>query len=91
MIGFFFAGRDIHEIADRQHSFISRAMGALPSYTGKPPSQAHVDLPPILPGHFDRRLRLLEETLRDHGLDAEDIRTWVEFENSFRPAIVGKP
>jgi truncated hemoglobin YjbI len=91
MIGFFFAGKNIVEIADRQHQFISRAMGASASYTGKPPAQAHEALPPILPGHFDRRLRILEETLRTHGLSAEDIRTWLEFENSFRAGIVSEP
>jgi truncated hemoglobin YjbI len=89
MIGFFFAGKNITEIADRQHQFISRAMGASASYTGKPPAQAHEALPPILAGHFDRRLRILEETLQAHGLAAEDIRIWVEFENSFRSGIVG--
>jgi hemoglobin len=88
MIGFFFAGLDTDEIASRQAQFLSRAMGATPSYSGKAPAQAHAGLAPILPGHFDRRLRILEETLREHGLSAEDIRTWVEFENSFRAGIV---
>ena len=65
-----------------------RAMGATPTFAGKPPAQAHGTLPPILTGHFDRRLRILEATLHDHGLDSADIRTWVEFENAFRDGIV---
>ncbi|MDR3608302.1 MAG: group 1 truncated hemoglobin [Oligoflexia bacterium] len=88
IVGFFFTGFDTDLIAERQHAFLSRAMGATPSYSGKPPAQAHLELPPILPGHFDRRLRILEETLRDHGVSAEDIRIWVEFESTFRPGIV---
>ena len=88
LIGFYFDGKDTNLIADRQHEFLSRAMGASPSYSGLPPAQAHQKLPPILTGHFDRRLRILEETLRSHGMDAEDIRTWVSFEESFRAGIV---
>jgi hemoglobin len=88
MIGFFFAGRDTDHIADQQRAFLMRAMGATPSYSGLAPAQAHDKLPPILAGHFDRRLRILEETLRAHGLTDEDIRTWVGFENAFREQIV---
>jgi hemoglobin len=88
LIGFFFDGKDTDLIADRQRSFLMRAMGAVPSYTGKPPAQAHENLAPILSGHFDRRLRILEATLKDHGLSVEDIRIWVSFENAFREGIV---
>jgi hemoglobin len=88
LIGFFFAGKDVDAIAMKQKSFLMRAFGAVPSYSGKAPADAHTELPPILRGHFDRRLQLLEETLRDHGLTPEDIRTWVGFENAFRDQIV---
>ena len=88
LVGFFFHGKDVRAIALRQKEFLLRAFGAAPSYSGKPPAQAHEQLAPILSGHFDRRLQLLEETLRDHGLAAEDIRSWVGFENAFRGQIV---
>jgi truncated hemoglobin YjbI len=88
LIGFFFDGKDLKKIAATQKEFLLRAMGARATYTGKPPARAHEALPPILAGHFDRRLVLLEQTLRDHGLDAEDIRTWIAFENAFRDGIV---
>lgn len=88
LIGFFFDGKDIHHIADQQRAFLMRAMGATPSYSGKAPAQAHDELPPILAGHFDRRLRILEETLRAHGVSDEDIRIWVAFESAFRDSIV---
>ena len=90
LIGFFFDGKDLAEIARKQGDFLMRAMGASPSYTGKPPAQAHDNLPPILAGHFDRRLRILEETLAAHGVAAEDIRTWVAFEGAFREGIVSE-
>lgn len=90
LIGFFFDGKDIRSIARRQKEFLMRALAVIPSYSGKAPADAHAELPPILPGHFDRRLRLLEETLRSRGLSAEDIRTWIGFENAFRDAIVAR-
>ncbi|MCM2277488.1 MAG: group 1 truncated hemoglobin [Oligoflexia bacterium] len=90
MIGFFFHGQDLERIARAQKTFLMRAMGATSSYSGKAPAQAHDALPPILPGHFDRRLRILEETLRAHGLAAEDIRIWINFENAFRDGIVSE-
>jgi hemoglobin len=88
LVGFFFRGKDVDQIAERQLQFLLRAMGATPSYSGKPPASAHSELAPILSGHFDRRLKLLEETLVEHGLSAEDIRTWIGFENAFREGIV---
>jgi hemoglobin len=88
MIGFFFADKDTDSIADRQRAFLMRAMGAAPSYAGLAPADAHGALPPILAGHFDRRLRILEETLRAHSVPEEDIRTWVGFESAFRSQIV---
>lgn len=88
LIGFYFDGKDIHHIADQQRGFLMRAMGATPSYSGKPPAKAHDELAPILAGHYDRRLRILEDTLRTHGVSEEDIRIWITFENAFRDSIV---
>ena len=87
LIGFFFSGKDLNSIAEMQKAFLMRAMGATPSYSGQPPAKAHDSLAPILSGHFDRRLRILEQTLADHGVRAEDIRTWIAFEEAFRGAV----
>jgi truncated hemoglobin YjbI len=88
MIGFFFTGKSPEEIAEHQFHFLMRAMGASASYEGRSPVQAHADLPPILSGHFDRRLQILQETLTDFNLDANSIQIWLEFENSFRDVLV---
>jgi hemoglobin len=88
LIGFFFTGKDLDHIADQQKGFLMRAMGATPSYSGKAPAQAHLALPPILAGHFDRRLRILEDTLHAQAVAPEDIRTWIAFESAFRSQIV---
>lgn len=88
LVGFFFTGKDIPAIAKKQTEFLLRAMGAIPSYSGKAPADAHTALPPILSGHFDRRLKILEETLLAHGLSREQTLTWIGFENAFREAVV---
>jgi truncated hemoglobin YjbI len=89
LIGFFFDGRDVAAIASKQKDFILKAFGGKPTYSGKAPADAHHALPPILAGHFDRRLQLLHSTLLAHGLSEEKARIWVEFENAFRDGIVG--
>lgn len=88
MVGYFFDGKNLDEIAEKQAGFLMRAMGATTTYSGKSPADAHTALPPILAGHFDRRLKILEETLKDHGLEAGEIVTWLTFENTFRAGIV---
>ncbi len=87
LIGYFFTGKDTNSIADKQQEFLMFAMGAKSTYEGKSPTSAHLDLPPILAGHFDRRLVILRETLKDHGLSDKDIRTWIEFEAAFRNVV----
>ncbi|MFZ9595443.1 MAG: group I truncated hemoglobin [Bdellovibrionia bacterium] len=87
MIGYFFDGKDLQKIASQQKNFLLYAMGAVEQYPGKLPSQAHRELPPILPGHFDRRIRILEETLKDHALSSEAMDIWIHFESSFRSAL----
>jgi hemoglobin len=87
LIGFFFQDRDIHKIAKMQKAFLMRTWGITSSYQGKPPKEAHAHLAPILTGHFDRRLVLLAETLREFGLSQKWIDVWVSFENRFRDAV----
>lgn len=91
LVGYFFDGKDLEHIIQQQKKFLMKAMGATRSYNGKSPAKAHEKLPPIWVGHFDRRLRILEGTLQAHGLCAEDIRTWLDFENSFRNSIISSP
>lgn len=87
LVGFFFDGKDLKKIAQMQKKFLLRAMGVNPSYEGKAPAQAHSEIAPILKGHFDRRLRILEEVLKKYGLTPKSIKTWIEFEETFRPGI----
>jgi len=88
MIGFFFTGRDLAAIAEKQAGFILLAAGMSRKFDGKGPATAHGALPPILPGHFDRRIAILKNTLRAQGLSSESIELWVRFEESFRTQVV---
>jgi len=90
-IGFYFTGKDLHGIAAHQTAFVLKAFGLATSYTGVPPASAHSALPPILEGHFDRRLKLLDELLEREGLSPSQRKAWIGFENAFRAAIVSRP
>ena len=88
MIGFFFTGRDLRAIAHKQRDFLMKAWGLSAEYTHRPPARAHEELPPILPGHFDRRLQILKEVLIDAGLNTSEIKAWIAFESSFRGVVI---
>ncbi len=88
MIGFFFEGRDLHEISRKQAMFVLLAAGKTNIFEGKGPASAHAALPPILQGHFDRRLLILREVLAEESLSSGQIDLWVRFEESFRAVVV---
>ncbi len=90
MVGFFFNGKNLPHIIEMQKRFLMKAMGAADSYVGLPPHSAHTKLAPILSGHFDRRLKILEKTLKAHRLSENEIQIWINFENAFRQSIVQK-
>jgi len=43
---------------------------------------------PLLPGHFDRRHKLLEQTLEEQGVPEEVRRVWLRIDQSLRPSIL---
>jgi truncated hemoglobin YjbI len=88
MIGFFFEKHDLDHISTMQGKFILMASGLAKTFEGRGPSTAHTSLPPILSGHFDRRLVILRETLLAQGLNELNIQRWVQFEESFRSIVV---
>ncbi len=87
MVGFFFAGKNVSELVERQLTFTARALGAPVAYSGRSIREAHARLP-ILPGHFDRRHRLLEETLDAHQV-SEPLRSeWLKLDLALRHVVV---
>ena len=89
LVGFFFVGKDLGAIARGQRDFLMWATGAVTEKPAKHPITAHDELPPILAGHFDRRLRVLEEVLRKEGVAEEDIDAWRRLDDSFRGRLQG--
>ncbi len=88
LIGFFFDGRDLDKIAQGQQQFILMAAGFIDKFEGKGPATAHLEMPPILSGHFDRRLVLLREVLQKRNFDSKLVDQWLQFEESFRAVVV---
>lgn len=87
LVGFFFAGRDLTKITAGQHAFLMRAFQENERFDGVHPSRAHVSLPPILRGHFDRRLVVLREVLEAEGVDPADIEAWLKVERGMRGVV----
>jgi hemoglobin len=87
IVGFFFAGKDMPKVVAGQHAFLMRAFQETERFHGIHPSQAHLDLAPILRGHYDRRLVILRETLTAHSIHPDDIEAWLKVEQGMRRRI----
>lgn len=86
MIGFLFQGKDRARLIEKEYEFSARLLGADIPYTGRPMRAAHAQSP-ILGGHFERRLQILRETLRDLDVDPEVTRVWLDHSQALRPQI----
>jgi hemoglobin len=87
MVGFLFEGKDKAHIVDQQVVFTCAFLGGPARYTGKALPEAHAALP-LLPGHFDRRHRLLEQVLAEQDV-AEPVRqVWLRIDESLRSSVL---
>ena len=86
MIGFLFAGKDRQHLIDREYEFTARLLGSDVPYRGRPMREAHAKSP-IFGGHFERRMQLLRETLRDHAVDDDVQRVWIDHAFALRAQI----
>ncbi|HEX5062295.1 MAG TPA: group 1 truncated hemoglobin, partial [Kofleriaceae bacterium] len=77
MIGFLFEGKNRQHLIDREYEFTANLLGADVKYTGRPMRTAHAQSP-IFGGHFERRLQILRETLRDNAVDPDVQQVWIE-------------
>jgi hemoglobin len=88
MIGFLFEGKDRGHLIEREYEFTASLLGGDVKYTGRPMREAHARSP-IFGGHFERRLQLLRETLRDHAVDPEVQAVWIDHTLALRDQITG--
>ncbi len=87
MIGFMFAGKDRAHLVAREWELVAALLGAPGvKYTGMPMRTAHAKHT-VFGGHFDRRLQILRETMRDHAVAADIQRTWLAHSESLRAQI----
>lgn len=88
MIGFFFRGVDPKRLEEMEYLFTAKFLGADVAYTGKPIREAHAPHP-IMGGQFDRRRRILVETIDRHGVPADIKAAWLEHVDRLRPQVTG--
>jgi hemoglobin len=87
MVAFLFAGRDKEHLVAQQLAFTCRFLGGPDRYEGKPLPEAHAALP-LLPGHFDRRHKLLEQVLDEQGVPEEVKRVWLRIDEGLRGSVL---
>lgn len=86
MIGFFFRTVDKARLIEFETQFAAAHLGGPSQYEGRPLSVAH-SAHRIMGGQFNRRLRILDQTLRDHGV-ADDVReAWLSHNEQLRSQI----
>jgi hemoglobin len=87
MIGFLFQGKDRQHLIDREYELTAALLGAPGvTYTGRPMRVAHAQHT-IFGGQFERRLQILRETLRDHDVDPEVQKAWIDHQLALRSQI----
>ena len=86
MIGFMFEGKNKQHLIDREYEFTANLLGGDVKYTGRPMRTAHAQHT-IFGGHFERRLQILRETLRDHAVDPEVQQVWIDHTLALRDQI----
>lgn len=86
MIGFHFRAVDKTRLKELEFQFASRHLGGPHVYEGRSLPDAH-RRHPIMGGQFNRRLKILERTLIDHGVDPEVRRLWLEHNEKLRAQI----
>jgi hemoglobin len=87
MIGFMFQGKDRRHLVDREYELAAALLGAPGvTYTGRPMRAAHAQHT-IFGGQFERRLQIMRETLRDHRVDADVQKAWIDHQLALRSQI----
>ena len=86
MIGFFFNSIPKERLKQRELEFAAAWMGHPVSYTGRPLRQAHTQHP-IKGGHFDRRKKILEDTLNEFDVPCTLKEAWLAHTDALRAQI----
>lgn len=88
MIGFFFRDAGRERIKEMEFQHAAEHLGAELTYGGRPLRAAHAKHR-IMGGQFERRKKILADTLRDHGVPADVADAWLAHVESLREQITG--
>ena len=88
MIGFLFQGKPRRRITEMEFQHAAEHLGGPWTYGGRDIGAVHRPLA-ILGGHFLRRRKILENTLRDHGVDPDVTARWLATVDALAPAVLG--
>ncbi|HVU05702.1 MAG TPA: group 1 truncated hemoglobin [Polyangiaceae bacterium] len=86
MIGFFFRNASRERVKEKEYEFAARHLGANLPYTGRPIREAHAPHP-IMGGQFNRRMKILEETLVELGAPENVKRHWLAHTEALRGQV----
>jgi hemoglobin len=88
MIGYLFKRADPERVKRFEYEHMAAFLGAGITYGGKPIREAHASHA-IVGAQFDRRLRILEETLRAHQVPDEIVARVLAHQRDLRPLVLG--
>lgn len=86
-LGQFFAGHNQQAIEDRQTSFMAEKMGSPDRYLGKDLKMVHESMY-ITRELFDIRQGLLDESLKETGVEDELRERWLRIDSAFMQKII---
>lgn len=89
MIGFLFEGKPRKRITEMEFRFAAEHLGGPVTYNGRTMAEAH-RRSPIMGGHFQRRRKILLDTLRDHGVPDDVVARWIAHVDDNRAAVLGQ-
>lgn len=89
MIGFLFEGKPKRRITEMEYRFAAAHLGGPSAYPGRSMAEAHRSSP-ILGGHFQRRRKILLDTLGDHAVPEDIVERWLAEVDSHREAVLGR-
>ena len=90
MIGFLFARVERKHIKRFEYEHAANHLGAAIEYGGRALDKAHRPHR-IFGGQFDRRRKILIDTLRDHDAPDEVVHAWISHQDSLRALITKDP
>jgi hemoglobin len=88
MIGFFFMRANKARIREMEYQHAAEHLGGPVTYSGRDLAQAHGPHR-IFGGQFERRKKILEETLTEHGVPDDVREAWLAHTEALRGQITG--